>query len=274
MTESAARRWAYAAAAAGAIANALFIAFYASFAVQHLAEPRSVTATLGSAADYAGIPQNALLAVITSVVFRFLSRQQRSDHVLRIAGAMAFATAAVEGVLTVTGLLPGVSAATIGTVLASSVWLLAIGVRGARLPRPRRARVARTARLIAITILCSGVAVVTGFAIGVAAIVWTGLIVGCLAWLSIPLWAFAMGAALAPSRAVLPILRPPPASSPPPTRQSASPGDATSHSRPRRAADDHPAAGDNAGITAGPSAPNTMLPSPPTPATFLRTHRS
>jgi hypothetical protein len=79
MTETRARGWAYAAAAAGVIANALFIAFYTSFAVQHLAEPRGVTAILGSAADYAGIPQNALLAVITSVVFRFLSRQQRPD---------------------------------------------------------------------------------------------------------------------------------------------------------------------------------------------------
>jgi len=96
--------------------------------------------------------------VITSVVFRFLSRQQRSDQVLRIAGAMAFATAAVEGVLTVTGLLPGISAAAAGTVLASTVWLLAIGVCGARLPHQRRARVTRTARLIAATILCSGVA--------------------------------------------------------------------------------------------------------------------
>jgi len=205
MTETQARGWAYAAAAAGVIANALFIAFYASFAVQHLAEPRGVAAILGSAADYAGIPQNALLAVITSVVFRFLSRQRRPDQLLRTAGATAFATAAVEGVLTVTGLLPGVSAVAVGTVLASTAWLLAIGVRGARLPRPRRACVARTARLIATAILCSGVVALTGFAIGVAAVVWTGLIAGCLAWLSIPLWAFEMGRALASSRAVLPI---------------------------------------------------------------------
>jgi uncharacterized membrane protein len=117
MTETQARNWAYA-AAAGGCANALFIAFYASFAVQQFAEPHSVAAILGSAADYAGIPQNALLAVITGVVFRFLSRQQRSDQVLRIAGAMAFTTAAVCGVLTVTGLLPGVSAVAVGTVLA------------------------------------------------------------------------------------------------------------------------------------------------------------
>src|ERR1700722_8271165 len=117
MTESQARNWAYAAAAAGVIANALFIAFYASFTVQHFAEPHGVTAVLGSAEDYAGTPQNALLAVITGVVFRFLSRQQRSDQVLRIAGAVAFATAAVQGVLTVTGLLSGVSAAAAGAVV-------------------------------------------------------------------------------------------------------------------------------------------------------------
>ena len=172
---------------------------------QHFAEPRGVTVILGSAADYAGIPQNALLAVITGVVFRFLSRQQRSDQVLRIAGAMAFAAAAVAGALTVTGLLPGVSAAAVGAVLASTVWLLAIGIRGARLPGPRHARVARTARLIAATMLCSGVVALTGFAIGVAAVVWTGLIAGCLAWLSIPFWVLATGRALVPSQAVLPV---------------------------------------------------------------------
>ena len=54
-----------------------------------------------------GIPQNALLAVTTGVVFRFLSHQRRFDRVLEIAGATAFATAAAGGVLTVTGLLPG-----------------------------------------------------------------------------------------------------------------------------------------------------------------------
>lgn len=205
MTQTQARSWAYAGVAAGVIANALFIAFYASFAVQHFAGPRGVAAILGSAADYAGIPQNALLAVITGVVFRFLSRQQRSDQILRIAGAMAFAAAAAGGVLTVTGLLPGVSAVAVGTVLASTVWLLAIGIRGARLPSPRGARVARTARLIAATMLCSGVVALTGFAIGVAAVVWTGLTAGCLAWLSIPLWVLAMGRVLLPSRAVLPI---------------------------------------------------------------------
>jgi uncharacterized membrane protein len=106
MTETQARNWAYAAAAAGAIANALFIAFYASFAVQQFAEPRGVAAILGSAADYAGIPQNALLAIVTGAVFRFLSRQQRSDQALQIAGATAFAAAAVCGVLTVTACCP------------------------------------------------------------------------------------------------------------------------------------------------------------------------
>jgi hypothetical protein len=205
MTETQARNWAYA-AAAGVIANVLFIAFYAGFALLHFVEPRGVAAILGSAADYVGIPQNALLAVITSVVFRFLSRQQRSDQVLRIAGAMAFTTAAAGGVLTVTGLLPGVSAVAVGAVLASTVWLLAIGIRGARLPNPRRARVARTARLIAATMLGSGVVALTGFTIGVAAVAWTGLIAGCLAWLSIPLWVLATARVLVPSRAVLPVL--------------------------------------------------------------------
>jgi hypothetical protein len=199
MTETRARSWAYAAAAAGVIANSLFIAFYASFAVQRFAEPHGVTAILGSAADYAGIPQNALLAVISGVVFRFLSRQQRSDQVLRIAGAVAFATAAVQGVLTVTGLPSGGSAVTAGAVLAATVWLLAIGSRGARLPGLGRARVARTARLIAATMLCSAVVALTGLAIGVAAVVWTGLIAGGLAWLSIPLWVLAMGRVLVPA---------------------------------------------------------------------------
>src|SRR5262249_21645016 len=152
------------------------------------------------------------LAVITSVVFRFLSRQQRSDQVLRIAGATAFATAAAEGVLTVTGLLDGVSAVAVGTVLASTRWLLAIGVRGIRLPRPRRARPGRgraggprAARLSAAPMRCAGVVALPGFAIGAAAVVWTGLVAGCLAWLSIPLWVLALGRVPVPSRAVLPI---------------------------------------------------------------------
>jgi len=65
--------------------------------------------------------------------------------------------------------------------------------------------VARTARLISATMLCLGVMALTGFAIGVAAVAWAGLIAGCLAWLSIPLWVLALGRALVPSRAVSPI---------------------------------------------------------------------
>ena len=80
------------------------------------------------------------------------------------------------------------------------------GIRGARMPNPRRARVARTARLIEATMLGSGVVALTGFTIGVAAVVWTGLIAGCLAWLSIPLWVLATARVLVPSRAVLPVL--------------------------------------------------------------------
>ena len=94
MTRTQARRWAFAAAVAGLTADALFIAFYVSFAVQHFAEPYGVAAVLGSAADYAGIPQNALLAVTAGVVFRFLSHQRRSDRVVGVAGATAFVTAA------------------------------------------------------------------------------------------------------------------------------------------------------------------------------------
>lgn len=197
MTRTQARRWAFAAAVAGLTADALFIAFYVSFAVQHFAEPYGVAAVLGSADDYAGIPQNALLAVTTGVVFRFLSHQRRFDRVLEIAGATAFAVAAAAGVLTVTGLLPGVSSLAVGAVLAATVWLLAIGIRGTRLPDPRRARAARAARLIAVTMLSSGVLALTGFAIGVAAVVWAGLIAGALAWLSIPLWLLILGRATA-----------------------------------------------------------------------------
>jgi uncharacterized membrane protein len=205
MTGPQARSWAYAAAAAGLIANALFIAFYVGFAIQHFTEPHGVTAILGAAADYAGIPQNALLTVVTSVVFGFLSRRQRPDQILRITGATAFAAAAVCGALTVTGQLPAVSAVAAGAILASAAWLLVIGIRGAELPGAQRARVARTARLIAATMLCSGVVALTGLAISGAAFVWTGLLAGCLAWLSIPLWLLALGRALTPSRAVLPI---------------------------------------------------------------------
>ena len=91
MTETQARSWAYAAAATGVIANALFIAFYASFAVQHFAGPRGVAAILGSAADYAGIPQNALLAVITGVVFGFPTEAANRTR-FSPRNPMAFAT--------------------------------------------------------------------------------------------------------------------------------------------------------------------------------------
>jgi hypothetical protein len=73
---------------------------------------------------------------------------------------------------------------------------LAIGIRGARLAAPGRARVARTARLISATMLDSTAVALTGLAISVATVVWTGLIAGCLAWLSIPLWVLVMGRAL------------------------------------------------------------------------------
>jgi len=142
-----------------------------------------------------------LLAVVTGVVYRFGSRQQRFDRVWQMLGAVAFATAAVSGVLTVTGLLPGVSAVAAGAVIASAVWLLAIGVRGARLPDPRRARAARIGRLIAATMLCGGVLTLFGFAISVIAIVWAAFVAGCLAWLAIPIWVLVMGRALMRSAA-------------------------------------------------------------------------
>lgn len=68
----------------------------------------------------------------------FPEPQRRSDRVLGVAGATAFTTAGAGGVLTVTGLLPGVSSVAVGAVLAT-VWLLAIGIR---LSDPRRARAA------------------------------------------------------------------------------------------------------------------------------------
>lgn len=204
MNESAAR-WAYAAAAAGMIANGLFAAFYVSFAVQHFSEPHGVAAVLGSAADYAGIPQNVLLGVVTGVVYRFLSPRQRLDRVLRITGAVAYAVATVAGVLTVTGLLPGgADPVAIGAVLVSTVWLLAIGIRGARLPDPRRARMARIGRLIAATMLSCGALVLFGFGINVAAIVWASVVVGALTWLAIPVWVLGVGRVLPRSRDGLP----------------------------------------------------------------------
>jgi hypothetical protein len=58
MTKTQARNWAYAAAAAGVIANALFIAFYASFAAQHLTAPRGAS-LIACGAD-SGLPTGHL----------------------------------------------------------------------------------------------------------------------------------------------------------------------------------------------------------------------
>jgi hypothetical protein len=80
MTKTTALRWAYAAAAAGLIGNGLLAAFYVSFAMQDFGDPRGVAASLGSAADYAGILQNLLLVAVTAVVYQFFSRQQRFDR--------------------------------------------------------------------------------------------------------------------------------------------------------------------------------------------------
>jgi hypothetical protein len=63
MTETTARRWALA-AAAGVIGNGLLAAFNVSCAMQDFGDPRGVAASLGSAADYAGILQNLLLVAV------------------------------------------------------------------------------------------------------------------------------------------------------------------------------------------------------------------
>jgi hypothetical protein len=102
------------------------------------------------------------------------------------------------------GAQPGVSAMAVGATVASTVWLLAIGIRGAKLSDPRRAGVARIGRLIAVVMLCSAALSLFGFAINVAAIVWAALIAGGLAWLVIPVWVMVMGRALR-SRAGWPI---------------------------------------------------------------------
>ena len=70
---------------------------------------------------------------------------------------------------------------------------------------------ARTARLVAATMLCSGGVALTGVAAGAAATECAGLIAGCLAWLSIPLWVLALGRVLVPARPVLPAPEPTPA---------------------------------------------------------------
>ena len=48
MTRTQARRWAFAAAVEGLAADALFIAFYVNFSVQHFAEPYGVAAVLAA----------------------------------------------------------------------------------------------------------------------------------------------------------------------------------------------------------------------------------
>jgi hypothetical protein len=185
------------------VGNGLLAAFYVSFAVQDFGDPRGVAAALGSAADYAGVPQNLLLVAVTAVVYRFLSRQQRFDRLLQVIGAAAFAGAA-SGAATVTGLTPGIGPVAIGSALVSTAWLLAIGSRATRLPGWRRARVARAGQLIAATILGCGALMLAGFAGNVGAIVWDATVVGVLAWLAIPVWVLAMGRALARSWPVLP----------------------------------------------------------------------
>jgi hypothetical protein len=204
MTKTTARRWAYAAAAAGVTGNGLLAAFYVGFAMQDFGDPHGVAAGLGSAADYAGIVQNLLLVAVTAVVYRFFSRQQRFDRVLQVIGAAAFASAAMSGVATVAGLTPGIGPAAIGSVLVSMGWLLAIGNRGTRLPGPRRARVAWAGQLIAVTILGCGALMLAGFAGNVRAVVWDATAVGVLAWLAIPVWLLALGRTVVRSRAVLP----------------------------------------------------------------------
>jgi len=205
MTETTARRWAYAAAAAGVIGNGLFAAFYVSFAVQDFGNPRGVAAGLGSAADYAGIVQNLLLVAVTAVVYRFLSRQQRFDRVLQVIGAAAFAAAAMSGVATVADLTPGAGPVAIGSVLASTAWLLAIGSRGSWLPGRRWVRAARAGQLIAATILGCGALMLAGFALHAGAVIWAATAVGVLAWLAIPVWVLAVGRTLARPWAVRPV---------------------------------------------------------------------
>lgn len=137
-------------------------------------------------------------------MYRFFSRQQRFDWVLRVIGAAAFASAAMSGVATVAGLTPGIGPAAIGSVLGSMAWLLAIGNRGTRLPGPRRARAAWAGQLIAATILGCGALMLAGFAGNVGAVVWDATAVGVLAWLAIPVWFLALGRTLVRSRPVLP----------------------------------------------------------------------
>jgi hypothetical protein len=98
-------------------------------------------------------------------------------------------------VLTVTGWLPGVSAMAVGATLASTVWLLAIGIRGAKLSDSRRARVVRIGRLIAVVMLCSAALSLFGFGINVAAIVWAALVADAPGLARDPVWVMVMGRA-------------------------------------------------------------------------------
>jgi hypothetical protein len=201
MNETTARRWAYAAAAAGLIANSLFVAFFVSYALQDFGDPYGAAADFGSASDYAGIPQDLLMGVVTVVVCRYLSRRQRLDRALQILGAVTFAAATVSGVLTVSGVQPGGDGPlAVGPVIASAIWLLAIGSRGTRLPDLRRVRAARIGRLIAATMLGCAALVLFGLGINVTAVVWAALFGGGLAWFAIPFWALAVGRALTRSR--------------------------------------------------------------------------
>jgi hypothetical protein len=207
MNETTAPRWAYATAATGMIANGLFVAFYVGFTLQDFGDPHGVAAALGSAADYAGIPQNALLAVFTVVVYRFLSPQRRFDRVLQVIGALACVAAVISGVLTVTGVLPGgPGVLAVGAVAVSAVWLLVAARRLAWLPGLQHARAAAwLGQLLALTMLAGGAVAGLGFGIGLGPLVWAAVAVGCLAWLAIPVWVLIVGRALARSREYWPI---------------------------------------------------------------------
>ncbi len=200
MDDITARGWAYAAAYAGFIANGLFLAFYAAFSAQGFDEPHGVAAALGTASDAAGVPQNALLIPVALVVYGYLSPHQRADRILAACGVVVFAVVAACGVLTVAGLLDGVSWVSIAGVFASVLWLLAIGIRGARLPDAALARTARLGRTLVTGMLAGGLVTLIGFGIDVTSIAWLGLVLGALAWLAIPFWVLALGRSLNPTR--------------------------------------------------------------------------
>lgn len=199
MDDIRARRWTYAAAIAGFVANGLFVAFYAGFAAQGFDGPSGVAAALGTASDAAGVPQNALLVPVALAVYGFLSPRRPADRALAAGGAVTFAAVAVFGALTVAGLLDGISWVTITGVFISILWLLLIGIRGARQPDPARARTASRGRILATGMLAGGLLTVAGFGIDVAPIGWTGLVLGALAWLAIPFWVLALGRSLSPA---------------------------------------------------------------------------